>query len=326
MQATRTDVLGGFVYLPCGLGDALDAVFGEFDVHPFGRHQRLVLHGDGGIRLGQDALEVVGGQRLQLNADRQTPLQFRDQIGWAGHLECAGGDKQDVVGLDHPMFGGDGAAFHQRQQVALYAFAGDVRAGGVAAALTDFVDFVDKDDTVLLYSVDGFLLQLFRIDQFGRFFFNQQLHRVFDFQLTRFLLLAAEDLEHGLQLAGHLFHARRGHDFNAHRRRSEIDFNLFIVQLAFTQFFTERLARCRRFLRRLSLAPVVLRRWDQHVKHALFRQLFRAVTVLIDGLHANHFDRRIGQIADDGVHFFTDIAHFGELRRFNFDKRRVSQF
>lgn len=113
----------------------------------------------------------------------------------------------------------------------------ETSAGGVAAALTDFVDFVDKDDTVLLYSVDGFLLQLFRIDQFGRFFFNQQLHRVFDFQLTRFLLLAAEVLEHRLQLAGHLFHARRGHDFNAHRRRSEIDFNLFIVQLAFTQFY-----------------------------------------------------------------------------------------
>ena len=48
-------ITAGFVYLPCGLGDALDAVFGEFDVHPFGRHQRLVLHGDGGIRLGQDA-------------------------------------------------------------------------------------------------------------------------------------------------------------------------------------------------------------------------------------------------------------------------------
>ena len=179
---------------------------------------------------------------------------------------------------------------------------------------------------MLLYSVDGFLLQLFRVDQLGRFFFNQQLHRVFDFQLTRFLLLAAEVLEHGLQLAGHLFHARRGHDFNAHRRRSEIDFNLFIVKLAFTQFLAERLARSRGFLRLFSLAPVVFRRWDQHVKHALFRQLFRAVTVLIDGLHANHFDRRIGQIADDRVYFFTNIAHFGEFGRFNFNKRRVGQF
>jgi ATP-dependent protease HslVU (ClpYQ) ATPase subunit len=33
---------------------------------------------------------------------------------------------------------------------------------------------------------------------------------------------------------------RRRHDFHAHRRGREVDLNLFVVQLAFTQFFAER--------------------------------------------------------------------------------------
>ena len=78
MQTTGTNVLGGFVDLPCGLSDTLDTLFREFDIDAFGRHQRFILHGDGRVRLGQNTLEVVGGQRFQLNANRQTALQFRD--------------------------------------------------------------------------------------------------------------------------------------------------------------------------------------------------------------------------------------------------------
>ena len=87
MQTTRTDVFGGFVHLPCGLGNTFDTVFGELEVHAFGRHQRFVLNGCRGVWLGQDTFEVFGRQRLQLNADRQTALQFRDQIRRAGNLE-----------------------------------------------------------------------------------------------------------------------------------------------------------------------------------------------------------------------------------------------
>ena len=54
-----------------------------------------------------------------------------------------------------------------------------------------------------------------------------------------------------------------------------------------------------------------------------FGHLFRAIAVFSIALDANHLDRRVGQIADDGVHFFTHIAHFGELGGFNFDERRV---
>ena len=74
MQATRADVLGGFVDLPGSLRDTLDAVIREFNIDAFGGHQRFILYGDGRVRLGQNTFEVVGGQRFQLNANRQTTL------------------------------------------------------------------------------------------------------------------------------------------------------------------------------------------------------------------------------------------------------------
>ena len=136
----------------------------ELDVDPFGGHQRLVLIGQGGVRFGQDALEVIGGEGGQLDPDRQTALQLGDEIGRLGDLEGAGGDKQDVVGLDHAVLGVDGAAFNQRQQVALNPFTGDIGARALAA-LADLVDLVEEDDAVVLDRCDRFLLQLFRVDQ-----------------------------------------------------------------------------------------------------------------------------------------------------------------
>jgi hypothetical protein len=63
------------------------------------------------------------GQRLQLDADRQAALQLGQQVRRLGDMERARGDEQDMVGLHRPVFGRDGRAFDQRQQVALHAFA-----------------------------------------------------------------------------------------------------------------------------------------------------------------------------------------------------------
>jgi hypothetical protein len=72
---------------------------------------------------GQDGLEVVHRQRLQLHADREAALQFGNQVAGLGQVEGAAGDEQDVVGLDHAVLGVHGGALHQRQQVALHALA-----------------------------------------------------------------------------------------------------------------------------------------------------------------------------------------------------------
>jgi len=77
-----------------------------------------------------------------------------------------------MVGFDHAVFGGDGAAFNQWQQISLYTFSGDIGTTGFTAA-ADFVDFIEKDNAILfcgsLYST-GF--DFFFIDQFGGFFIS----------------------------------------------------------------------------------------------------------------------------------------------------------
>ena len=74
-----------------------------------------------------------------------------------------------------------------------------------------------------------------------------------------------------------------------------------------------------------GLSPVVFSRWDQHVENTFFCQFFSAITVFLDSLDAYHFHGGIGQIANNRIHFLTDVAHFGEFGRFNFDERRIRQ-
>ena len=131
------------------VGQGVDGVVGEGQGHALGGHQRLVLADQVGLGLGQDAAEVVAGQRLQLDPDRQPPLQLGQQVRGLGHVEGARGDEQHVVGLHRPVLGRDGGALDQRQQVALHALAGDVGAGAVGAG-GDLVDLVDEDDAAVL--------------------------------------------------------------------------------------------------------------------------------------------------------------------------------
>ena len=128
IQAPRADVLGLLVHLQCDFRQALDRRRLKLELHAFGRQQRLVLAREAGVGVGEDVLEIVDRQARELDADREAPLQLRDQVGRLGQVERAARDEQDVVGLDHAVLGRDGRAFDQRQQVALHALARDVGA------------------------------------------------------------------------------------------------------------------------------------------------------------------------------------------------------
>ncbi|OMP13440.1 hypothetical protein COLO4_01682 [Corchorus olitorius] len=164
VQATGTDVLGLLVDLPGDLGEALDALRGELDMQAFGLEQLAVLQGQRSVRLAEDALEVFRAQGLEFDADRQAALQLGNQVARLAQVERAGSDEQDVVGLDHAQLGVDGAAFDQRQQVALHAFARDIGTADVAA-LGDLVDLVDEHDAMLLDRFQGLGLEFFLVDQ-----------------------------------------------------------------------------------------------------------------------------------------------------------------
>ena len=97
------------------------------------------------LGLGENADEILLGERLQLHANGKAALQLRNQIAGLGDVERARGDEQNVVGAHHAVARVDRGAFDDRQNVALHAFAADV--GAVPAfASGDFVDFVEEDD------------------------------------------------------------------------------------------------------------------------------------------------------------------------------------
>ncbi|CSA30686.1 Uncharacterised protein [Vibrio cholerae] len=72
-------------------------------------------------------------------------------------------------------------------------------------------------------------------------------------------------------MVGHLFHAWRCHDFHAHLRYSDVNFNLFVVQLPFTQLFTKYLAGAGVLLFLLCLSPRIAWWRQQRIQYALFR-------------------------------------------------------
>ena len=81
------------------------------------------------------------------------PCSSGNQVRRLRDVERAGGDEQDVIGLHHPVLRVDRRAFDDRQDVALHAFAADVRALAAFAA-GDLVDLVDEDDAGLLHALD----------------------------------------------------------------------------------------------------------------------------------------------------------------------------
>ena len=141
------------------------ASLGEFELDSLGAEQGLVLAEQRSPRLAEDPGEVVAGQVVHLDADREPALELGHQVRRLGAMEGAGGDEQDVVGLDRAVLGVDRRSLDDRQQVALHALARDVRAAARALVAGDLVDLVDEDDARFLGQVDGGLVDLLGIDQ-----------------------------------------------------------------------------------------------------------------------------------------------------------------
>ena len=91
-------------------------------------------------------------------------------------VERAGGDEEDVIRLHHAVLRVDRRPFDDRQDVALHAFAADVRAVAALAA-GDLVDLVDEDDPRLLHAIDRRAGDGVHVDQLLFLFLRQRLER-----------------------------------------------------------------------------------------------------------------------------------------------------
>src|SRR3984957_13254004 len=239
LQPARADVLDRSVDLGGEAGDRRYCVIGKFEVEAFGLHQRDILLDEARLGVGQNALEILLGQRFELDPDRQAALKFRQEVGGLGDVEGAGGDKKDVVGLDRAVLGGDRRALDQRQEIALHALAGNIAAAPTLAS-ADLIDLVEKNDAVALdlgqcVANDGIL-----IEQLLGLSGDQRLVGVLDRHPFRLRALALAknigDVDGTDRGAGHVRQFEHRHAGSALR---QFDLDLLVVELARAQLAAE---------------------------------------------------------------------------------------
>src|SRR5688572_18322131 len=241
MEAARADVFGPLVHVRGDQRDLLDRVFGKLKMHAFGFKQGFILCDQGILGLGQDAHEVLFAQRAQLDANRESSLKLGNQVRWLGRVKSTRSDKKNMVGFDHAVFGVDGRAFDDRQEIPLHALARHIGALHRLAA-GDFVDLVEKDDARLLDPAHRFAGHLVHIDQATRFFLGQDFHGFGNLYRLLFGFLGQHVGKHFFQIEFHAFHTLGRQDFDhRHRRLGDLDVDETIVQLAFAEHALELL-------------------------------------------------------------------------------------
>jgi hypothetical protein len=167
------------------------------------------------------------------------------------------------------------------------------------------------------------------VDQLAGLFVDQQLARLADLQLARLAPGLAHLREQALELLGHLFHALRAQDLERRLGVGHLEFDFLVVERAFAQALahdlacgvvggggasaatpavaTDRGGGTSRSRMRSSAASSASARLLAHLALALL-------------LH-----RHVEQVAHDGVDVLADVAHLGELGRFDLDEGRIGQ-
>src|SRR6202158_1013308 len=331
VEAAGADVFGLLVHAGGEAGDGGDGVFGDVELDAFGLQQRDVLLDERILRLGQNANKIFFLQRLQLDANGQAALKLGDQIGRLGYVKRARRDEKDVIGADHAVARVDGRAFDNGQNVALHAFARDVRAvAGFAAG--HFINFIDEDDAHLLGALHGHARDLVHVQQLVFFFLDQVFESVGDAHFPFFLLLAKHAGEHVLDIDVHLLDALVGDDFErGHGALANFEVHHALVELAFPKLDAELFARAlglfalRGNLGVWSAGRGRRSRRKQEVEHAFFRGLLGAVGDFVEFFLADHVDGGLYEVADHRLHIAADVSDFRVFRSFNLDERAAGE-
>ena len=124
--------------------------------------------------------------------------------------------------------------------------------------------------------------------------------------------------QHVLEVDVHLFDAVGG-EFERGDALLDVDFHEPLVELARAQLLAQLFARALRRFRGFRL------RRHQQIEQALFGVALGALGHFVQPLFANHVDRDVHQVADHRFDVAADIADFGELAGFHFEKWRIGQ-
>src|SRR5256885_1729583 len=263
---------------------------------------------------------------MQLHANGEAALKLGDQNRRAGDVKSARRDEKDVIGADHAVACVDGGAFDNGQNVALHAFARDIRAmAGFASG--HLIDLIDKDDAHLLGALHGHAGDLVHVQQLVFFLLNQVFESVGDAHFAFFLLLAEHAGKHVLDIDVHLLDALIGDNFERwHGAFADFEVDHALVEFAFAKLEAQLFARTLRLfalrgnLGVRSAAHGRRCRRKQEIEHAFFRGLLGTVGDFVEFFLADHVDGSLDEIANHRFHIASDVADFGVLGSFDLDK------
>ena len=290
------------------------------------RFQQLgVLDDERVFGFGQDTHKIFLGKGLQLDADRETSLHFRNHVRGFGKMKCTGGNEEDVLGPDWAVFGVDRGTFDNRKQVPLDSFPGNIGSVGLTPTGGNLIHLVEEDDAVFFHPFHCFTGDLFHIDQFSNLFLLQNSPCIRNRNPAVFLFLGHDVREHVTDVHVHVVVHRNRHQFH-HRSRStfcDLEFHHLLFEHSGTQFFPEFFTGGVAFGSLFTLFFFDGRK--QQVQQAFLHH--RLSLFLFPGHQflANHVYRIIRKVSDDGFHIPADIAHFRELRGFHLDERGTHQ-
>ena len=242
MQPSGTDVFGQGIDLFRNFGNAFDGAGFKCHINAFGFQKRCVLKDQGISRFGQNSEKILPAQRVKFHPNGKTALKLRNQIRRLDGMKCAGCDKQNMVGFDRTVLGGNGRAFHNGQQIPLHPFAGNIRSV-TAAFPDDLVNFVQENDSGLFHFFPCLPDHLVHIDQVLGFFLRKNIHGFRNLDLSSPRILGQKPAQHILEIDAHFFHADIGKNFHGgHGSVGNIQIHIAVVQFSGTQhaakFFT----------------------------------------------------------------------------------------
>ena len=333
-QAARTDVLLGFVHHVSRVRNGLNSAVLKGKEHLVHCQQCLILPGKRIFGLCQDGLEVLLGQALERHMDGEAALELGNQVRHLGHMERTRRDKEHEIRAHRAVLGVDGAALHDGQDIALYALAADVGAMAAGGAARHLVDFVDKDDALLLGPADGLLAHLILVDELVGFLLKKNPARLLDLDATDFRLFGHHAAHHVADVDGVAAH------FQLRQRVLYFDFDFPVLQLPAAQLGEHILAPQRQLVLLLfgefrlflaaqqklkGIACVLLGRVDQQRGQPVLRQDGCTGFHPFGKLVSHHSDSILHEVADDAFHVAAHIAHFGKLGGFHLDERRIDQ-
>src|SRR4029079_16488254 len=221
----------------------------------------------------------------------------------------------DMVGLYRSVFGADGGAFDQRQEIALNAFAAHIGADALRPR-ADLVDLVEKHDAVVLDVANGFLHDRVVVDQLVGLFAQQDVEAVTHGDLARLGAVAERLAQHFRQVDHADLAAGHAGDLEGRHRRhvGNLNLDLLVVELACAQPLAKGLARRDGGTRA-----------DQRVDHPLLGVKLRLGGHLFPLYVAHQADAGLKQVAHDLVDVPADIADFGEFGGFDLDEGRAGK-